>query len=115
VENGQQLLLSVTPKAADHILSIMKNEGAEGHALRIRAVPGGCSGYEYAMDFVAEPHPEDAVITAGALSVCVDPGSIERLAGTVIDYVAGKYGGSLQFTTPRAARTCGCGTSFSNE
>ena len=115
MENGQQLVLSVTPKAADHILSIMKNEGAEGQALRIRAVPGGCSGYEYAMEFVPAPQPEDAVVEAGSLRVCVDQGSIDRLAGTVIDYVSGQYGGSLQFTNPRAAHTCGCGTSFSNE
>lgn len=110
-----QPLLSVTSRAADHILSIMKNEGAEGHALRIRTVPGGCSGYEYALDFVTEPVPGDEVITAGDLRVCVEPESMERLAGTVVDYVNGQYGGSLQFSNPRAAHTCGCGTSFSTE
>jgi len=115
VHDGQQPVLSVTAKAADHILSIMKNDGAEGQALRIRAVPGGCSGYEYAMDFVPAPLPDDAVVETGALRVCVDRSSIERLAGTVIDYVSGQYGGSLRFTNPRAAHTCGCGTSFSNE
>jgi iron-sulfur cluster assembly accessory protein len=115
VENGQQPVLSVTPKAADHILSIMKNEGAEGQALRIRTVPGGCSGFEYALDFVPVPQPEDAIVEAEGLRVCVDQGSIERLAGMVIDYVTGQYGGSLQFINPRAAHTCGCGTSFSNE
>ena len=110
-----QTVLAVTARAADHILGVMKNEGAEGRTLRIRAVPGGCSGYEYALDFIAEPQPGDAVFNAGELRVCVEQGSVERLAGTVVDYVAGKYGGSLQFTNPRAAHTCGCGTSFSTE
>ena len=110
-----QAVLSFTAKAADHILSIMRNEGTEGQALRIRAVPGGCSGYEYALDFVAEPGPGDAVVHAGVLRVCVDSASIERLTGTVVDFVAGQHGGSLTFTNPRAAHTCGCGTSFSTD
>jgi iron-sulfur cluster assembly protein len=110
-----QPMLALTTKAADHILGIMRSEGAEGQALRIRAVPGGCSGYEYALEFVAEPAPDDAVVQAGELRVCIEKGSIERLAGTVVDFATGKHGGSLTFTNPRAAHTCGCGTSFSTD
>jgi len=112
-ENAHGPLFDVTPQAADHILAIMKKEGIEGQGLRIRVVPGGCSGYEYAMDFTAAPQPEDEVLQAGALRVFIERGSVDKVAGTVLDYVAGQWGsGALKFSNPQAAHTCGCGTSF---
>jgi iron-sulfur cluster assembly protein len=105
----------VTEKAAEHILKIMKKEGVDGQALRVSAVPGGCSGYEYSMEFAPEPRPGDEVIETGGLRVYIDRDSVPKLAGTVIDYVSGLYGGGLRFTNPKAAHTCGCGTSFSTD
>ena len=107
-------LFDVTPKAAAHILSTMKKDGAEGHGLRIRVVSGGCSGYEYAIDFAAAPQGDDQVLQAGDLRVFIERGSVDKVAGTVLDFIAGQYGGgTLKFTNPQAAHTCGCGTSFS--
>jgi iron-sulfur cluster assembly protein len=110
-----EALFGVTEKAAEHILKIMKKDGAEGQALRIAAVPGGCSGYEYAMEFAPEPRAGDHVFETNGLRVFIDAESLPRLAGTVIDYVSGVYGGGLRFTNPKAAHTCGCGTSFSTD
>jgi iron-sulfur cluster assembly accessory protein len=108
-------VFSLTPRATEHILAIMKKDGIEGQGLRIAVVTGGCSGFEYSMKFQAQPEPRDRVIDADGLRVFLEDGSLERLAGSVLDYVAGPYGGSLKFTNPKAVHTCGCGTSFSTE
>jgi iron-sulfur cluster assembly protein len=112
-ETASAPIFDVTPKAVAHILAVMKKDGAEGHGLRIRVVPGGCSGYEYAVDFAPAPQSDDEVIRTGGLSVFIERGSLDKVAGTVLDFVAGQYGGgTLKFTNPQAAHTCGCGTSF---
>jgi iron-sulfur cluster assembly accessory protein len=74
---------------------------------------GGCSGFSYKLDFDKEQKPEDTVREWGGLKVYVDPKSAPFLKGTVIDFVAGIYGGGFKFTNPNATGTCGCGTSFS--
>lgn len=82
--------------------------------LRIGVKGGGCSGYEYVM------RPEDAAratdlvleIEPGVTLVC-DPRSAPILQGTVISYTGNLIGGGFQFENPNAARSCGCGTSFS--
>ena len=35
------------------------------------------------------------------------------LAGTVLDFSDGLNGKGFEFANPNAAKTCGCGTSFS--
>ena len=108
-------ILTLTPQAQKHVLTTMTREGLQGRSLRISVVTGGCSGYEYAVDFVAEARPGDQLLELGALRVLVEGASAERLAGTVVDYVDGLYGGGLKFSNPRAAHSCGCGTSFSTD
>ena len=108
-------VFSVTPRAAEHILGIMKKDGTEGQGLRISVVAGGCSGFEYALKFSPTPEPGDEVIRSEGLQVFIERGSLERLSGTVLDYVASTYGGGLKFTNPQAVHTCGCGTSFSTK
>ena len=85
-------IFSVTPKAVAHVLSAMAEEGLAGHGLRIGVVPGGCSGYEYSMSFVAEGEAGDHVVDAGDFRVFIDPNSTDKLTGTVLDYVDGLYG-----------------------
>jgi iron-sulfur cluster assembly accessory protein len=105
----------VTAGAAEHILASMKKEGAEGQGLRVAVVTGGCSGYEYALRFAPTPDTGDQVIEVGDLRVFIDPDSLDKLSGTVLDYARSQYGGGLKFTNPKAVHTCGCGTSFSTE
>jgi iron-sulfur cluster assembly accessory protein len=111
----EQPVFSLTPRAAEHILAIMKKDGTEGQGLRISIVAGGCSGFEYALKFRPSPEPGDAVLDANGLKVFVEGSSVAQLAGTVLDYVSSTYGGSLKFTNPQAVHTCGCGTSFSTK
>lgn len=47
--------ISITERAAHKFFQILKEEGKEGYALRFGDKPGGCSGYEYVLDFAKEP------------------------------------------------------------
>jgi iron-sulfur cluster assembly accessory protein len=93
----------------------MEKEGALGHGLRVAIVPGGCSGYEYSMEFKEAPAAGDEVFEVDGLTVYVDGASVEKLTGTVLDFVDGLHGAGLQFRNPQAVHACGCGSSFSTE
>jgi iron-sulfur cluster assembly protein len=108
-------VLTLTPAAAAHVRRAIANEGLHGHGLRISVVTGGCSGHEYALDFVPAPHEGDTVYEFEDLKIFVDAASRDKLAGTVLDYVDSLSGGGLRFKNPNATRQCGCGTSFATE
>jgi iron-sulfur cluster assembly accessory protein len=105
--------VTVTAKAVK-MVNITKEE--EGHGpscgLRIAVRGGGCSGFEYALDFDEEARDTDLVYDQNGLKVIVDPISARYLAGTEIDYVLGMTGAGFKFNNPNAAGTCGCGSSF---
>jgi iron-sulfur cluster assembly accessory protein len=73
---------------------------------------GGCSGFEYALDFDEAPRDGDHVVEYDGLKVMVDGISARYLAGTTIDYVLGMAGAGFKFNNPKATGSCGCGSSF---
>jgi iron-sulfur cluster assembly protein len=102
----------LTDNAVEMVLAAMKEEGLDGHGLRVAVKGGGCSGLEYALDFDTSPRPGDTVFQHGELKVFIDLASAKYLTGTTIDYVKGLHGTGFKFTNPNAQRTCGCGNSF---
>jgi len=106
-------VFQLTPKAVAHVRKTMANEDAQDHGLRVAVVTGGCSGHEYSLAFAASPEHDDIVYEIEGLKVFVDAASVEKLGGTVLDYVDGLYGAGLKFSNPNAVHSCGCGTSFS--
>ena len=52
------------------------------------------------------------LITAGDVTVLIDPESQAILHGTTIDYVTGLEGSGFVFNNPNASSSCGCGKSF---
>ena len=107
--------VTLTDAAAAHVGRIMAGQKNADQSLRIAVVTGGCSGNEYALTFVDNPEDGDIVYDWEGLRICIEGESVDKLAGTQIDYVAGKYGGGIRFTNPKATHECGCGTSFSTE
>ncbi len=102
-----------TPSAVEAVGKALKDEGEAGDFLRVSVVGGGCSGYQYGLDFDKEERIGDIAIDFGGVKVVVDPVSAGYLRGTVVDYVTGLHGTGFQFKNPNAKRTCGCGSSFS--
>jgi iron-sulfur cluster assembly accessory protein len=104
----------MTPKAVNMVKITREQEGMdESYGLRIAVRGGGCSGFEYALDFEQEQRPNDWVYQQGDLTVMVDPVSARYLQGTEIDYVLGNTGAGFKFNNPKAVGSCGCGSSFS--
>ena len=106
--------LRLTPKAVKMMKISREQEGIdESYGLRVAVRGGGCSGFEYALDFENERRPTDEVLEYDGLNVYVDPVSSRYLAGTTIDYSLGMSGTGFRFDNPKATGTCGCGSSFS--
>ena len=106
--------VALTSKAVQMIKMTREQEGLDPKSnLRVAVRGGGCSGFEYALDFDLEPRPTDVVLKYEDLDVYVDPVSARYLVGTEIDYVFGPTGSGFKFNNPKAVGTCGCGSSFS--
>jgi iron-sulfur cluster assembly protein len=113
INQQEELGLSLTDSAIRQVKLLLARDKREGHGLRVAVTDGGCSGFSYKLDFDREQKPGDAVLEWDGVKVYVDRESAPFLKGTVIDFVAGIYGGGFKFTNPNATGTCGCGTSFS--
>ncbi|MEM6793465.1 MAG: iron-sulfur cluster assembly accessory protein [Acidobacteriota bacterium] len=106
--------VTLTEKATEMVATTRDQEGIDpSFGLRIAVRGGGCSGFEYALDFEDEERDTDLVYDQNGLRVIVDPISARYLEGTVIDYVFGMQGAGFKFNNPKAVGTCGCGSSFS--
>ncbi|HLF56041.1 MAG TPA: iron-sulfur cluster assembly accessory protein [Thermoanaerobaculia bacterium] len=105
--------VELTAKAVEMIKLTRDQEGMDASwGLRVAVMGGGCSGFQYALDFEQEARETDAVMELDGLRVYVDPVSARYLEGVVIDYVFGMNGAGFKFQNPRATGTCGCGSSF---
>lgn len=105
--------LHLTPSAVEAVKNAIKAEGESGDGLRVSVVGGGCSGYQYNLDFEKEARMGDLSLDFDGVTIFVDPVSAGYLKGTVIDYISGLQGTGFKFVNPNAKRTCGCGSSFS--
>ena len=103
------VMLSAT--AAVKLKDILVAEGAQEKGLRIRVVPGGCSGYSYDMVFddVAEG---DQVFDHEGVRLLVDGESLPLLDGSEIDFKEELGHEGFTIKNPNASSGCGCGKSF---
>ncbi len=105
--------VKLTPTAIEMVRKMQAKEGlGTGHGLRIGVTGGGCSGFQYSLNF-DNLKDGDRVTDFGGVIVYVDEISLPYIAGTTLDYVEGLHGAGFRFDNPRASRTCGCGSSFS--
>lgn len=105
--------VSLTLKAVDMVKITRQQEGMdESYGLRVAVRGGGCSGFEYALDFEKEGRENDLVYEQSGLKIFLDALSARYLKGTEIDYVLGMSGAGFKFNNPNAVGTCGCGSSF---
>ena len=103
----------LTDKALAMIKVTREQEGMATEAgLRVAVRGGGCSGFEYALDFEDEQRETDTVLEYNGLNLYVDPVSSRFLDGTMIDYSLEMTGTGFKFLNPKATGTCGCGSSF---
>jgi iron-sulfur cluster assembly accessory protein len=106
--------LTFTSRAIDMIRSALaETSGEDGEYLRVGVKGGGCSGFQYSLNFTDEVDEEDQLVFVEGLKIVTDSFSASYLAGTELDYVETLQGAGFKFNNPNAKRTCGCGSSFS--
>ncbi len=108
------MTLGVSDAAAVEIGKFMSSEEGlpETAGLRVRVVPGGCSGFQYSLNIEEESRANDNVLDSNGVRLFVDMFSAQYLNGVVIDYVTNVMGSGFTFTNPNATGGCGCGSSF---
>ena len=110
-----QTIVSITDKAAEKALALLKDRGVEQGALRVFVVGGGCSGYQYGMAIAQGREDDDIVIEQGGVTVLVDPESAPLMQGAEIDYVDDLMKSGFTIFNPNAVKSCACGSSFQTE
>jgi len=105
--------VKLTPKAIEMVRKMRDKEGMGPETgLRVGVTGGGCSGFQYQLQFDTAKEGDRVTVIEG-VPVFVDEVSLPYIAGTTLDYVEGLHGAGFRFDNPRASRTCGCGSSFS--
>ena len=107
-------MIHITEHAAEKIRELLAKEGvpAESGGLRLGVQGGGCSGLSYAMRLETQRRDRDNVIEENGARVFVDPKSFIYLNNTTLDYRETLMHQGFVFENPQAARSCGCGSSF---
>lgn len=107
-------MLTVTEAATKKLSELLsQQEGVLG--LRLSAIPGGCSGYQYGMAFAEQTVEGDWVGEFDGVKVYVDADSATVLNGVKVDYVETLQATGFTIHNPNAVRSCGCGKSFETE
>lgn len=107
-------MIHVTEKAAAKIKALLAKEGVPETTggLRVGVQGGGCSGLSYAMRLDTQARDKDKVFEENGARVFVDPKSFLYLNNTTLDYTEELIRQGFVFINPQAARSCGCGSSF---
>ena len=108
---GEIITLSET--AAKHIRNIMTSEGKQGSYLKLNVVPGGCSGFNYEMDFVESLETGDMENESRGIKLAMSKSSEKFLRGIRIDFRETLNGAGFVMQNPNAKSGCSCGQSFS--
>ena len=110
-EKVNETTIAVTPRAAEKYKSILKEEKKEGYGIRFMEKAGGCSGFEYTLDFSEKLLESDDLFISEGIEIHVPKSITERLLGSEIDYTDGLQGAGFKISNPNVKSSCSCGTS----
>jgi len=105
-------MITLTERAAKHIESSLKRRG-KGIGLRLGVKQVGCSGLAYKIEWAEEARPEDLKFETHGVAVYVEPGSLQFIDGSEVDFVREGLNERFKFNNPNVKGECGCGESFS--
>jgi iron-sulfur cluster assembly protein len=109
------IMFHITQIAAVHLRALLEEKAATpDQGLRLAVERGGCAGMQYNMEIGTRTDTDSIFGEAGA-TVLIDAESHAFLDGSTLDYVDELTGSGFKIINPRAARSCGCGTSFEPE
>jgi len=105
--------LVFTDNAVKKVKELIQEEGTPDLKLRVFVSGGGCSGFQYGFTFEDSVNDDDTQVVKDAVTLLIDPMSLQYLLGAEIDYQDSLQGSQFVIRNPNATTTCGCGSSFS--
>ncbi|KAI9897622.1 hypothetical protein N3K66_007478 [Trichothecium roseum] len=136
-EDGKEMTMEITPRAAKRLSDIMKKDQNPNLALRIQVESGGCHGFQYLMSLITIPSPDAAESSSTVVNeddtifqfrpddadsnatgmegprIIMDEPSLDLLKGSKVDFTMELIGSQFKIVdNPYATSSCGCGTSF---
>ncbi|MDE1151145.1 MAG: iron-sulfur cluster insertion protein ErpA [Micavibrio sp.] len=105
--------MSMTESAAKRILTLREKDNNPKLMLRVTVLGGGCSGFQYELDFTDTLDAEDLTFEKNGAVMVTDTTSIQFLQNAEIDYVSDMLKSQFKIRNPNEAAGCGCGKSFS--
>ena len=112
-DNTSSPAVTLSPSALTEVKRLINVQGLTEGGLRLGVKGGGCSGLSYTINFDDKIGQYDSVYDFDGVKVIVDAKSAIYLQGTQLDFQKDLMGGQFKFVNPNAAKTCGCGESFS--
>ena len=97
----------------ENALKILRESVESPDLIRLAVIGGGCSGFMYDMEIESEASKEDIVLEFDNLKICMNPQSSFMLSETTVDYESTLAQSGFKFVNNQAAKSCGCGKSFS--
>jgi len=104
--------IQLTPTAIAKVKEIMAQQNPVPAGLRMGVTGGGCSGFQYSMQFENGAGMMDKTFDFDGLKVYIDATSLMYLKGVSVDYIETLEGAGFKFDNPNVKSTCGCGSSF---
>lgn len=105
--------VQLSDTAANRILALRQKQQQPNLMLRVTVLGGGCSGFQYALDFVEAKNADDTVFEKNGAQMVIDETSLPLLDGALIDFEQTMVKSAFKIRNPNAASGCGCGKSFS--
>jgi iron-sulfur cluster assembly protein len=108
------MAIKLSERAAEEVKRFQKeNDLGESAMLRIGISAGGCSGFNYVLNFDNDfDEKADTKYDCHGVAVVVDKKSALYLDGTTVDWYESLEKQGFTFDNPNAVKSCGCGSSF---
>lgn len=106
--------ITLSERAAQEVKRVLQEQQIEEPVyLRVGITAGGCSGFNYVLQFDRNfDERNDTQYEQHGVKVVVDKKSELYLDGTTVDWYESLERRGFTFNNPNAVRTCGCGSSF---
>jgi len=106
-------MFNISESAADEITRLLTKEDSNAEFfLRVKVVPGGCSGFSYEMGFDDSIDASDNIFESLNVKVVIDKFSFGHIENGTLNFSDGLNSTGFGIENPNAVASCGCGTSF---
>lgn len=109
-------MITLTEKAAQMVLDVIEAQELKNPYLELRIIGGGCSGLQYALGLteIDDLSIDEVVFHSNGVNIVTTLKESKYVEGSIVDYIDMPLGGGFKVNNPKATKSCGCGSSFSD-